>query len=202
MPAIESHLGVTPCVGQYLASLPAGLGAYPACEASASLLGGLVVAGVLEGVPLPAALSEIVAGASTGRDAWVPEVAHVATILAVRDARFGGADGDEAVARWVTEISRPLAVPGHATPRDPDAAVDDVPAVWARLHRGTTIEIASRDVRSARLVHRHPDGIFPSIVLEWRRRVLLAMLAASGAATPRADVTVRAGIGTEVALAW
>jgi len=39
-------------------------------------------------------------------------------------------------------------------------------------------------------------------VLEWRRRVLLAMLAAAGAATPSASFTVRWGTGTEVALAW
>ena len=187
---------------EYLASLPEGARSFPECQADAGLVLGLSARGVLEGLALAPEVRDALGSARDGH--WLPEIVHVAVLLALRDARFGGPAGDDALIEWVEGISRPLAVPaaGEGGPGDAAAAVRAAPEVWARFHRGTRLEVAQLGERAADLLYRHPDGIFPPVVLEWRRRVLLAMLAGAGAVTPSATLEARPGEGTAIHLAW
>lgn len=186
----------------YLRSLPEGARSFPECEAAASLLLGLRARGALDDLLLPPPLREQLERA--GDDGWLPEVTHVAVLLAVRDARFGGPAGDDALIEWMQGLSRPLVVPEGEAARAPDpaAAVRLAAGVWGRFHRGTTLEVGRLTPRSASMIHRHPDEIFPPVVIEWRRRVLLAMLAGAGAAAPTARATHAPGLGTTLEVSW
>lgn len=194
-----------PRMAAYLAALPAGVRSFPDCQADAALLRGLVAAGAVEGLALGGDLRRVVGRAASGAEGWVPEVAHVAVLLALRDARFAGPGGDEALVRWLAEASRPLVAAGPEggrAARDAAAAVRDVPEVWARHHRGTPIEVLEVGARRAHLLHHHPDAIFPRLAHEWRRRVVLSMLARAGAARPVVTASARPGVGTAITLAW
>lgn len=186
----------------YLAALPDGARSFPDCEASAELLLGLASRGVLDELDLPADIRRWLAVG--GERGWLPEVVHVAVLLALRDVRFGGASGDHALIQWIEGMSRPLVVRAAPPerPRGVAAALSEAPAVLGRFHRGTVLSVERIGPRDADVLYRHPDGIFPPVVLEWRRRVLLAMLAGAGAPTPTATLEAQPGVGTAIRLAW
>lgn len=185
----------------YLDALPAGVRSFPECQTDASLVFSLRARGALDGVVLRPDVEACIDAAGEG---WLPEVVHLAVVLALRDARFGGVAGDDALIEWIDALSRPLA--RTATPNgfvtSPSAAARIVPTVWARYHKGTPVEVEHVGKNDARLFHRHPDLLFPPIAHEWRRKLILAMLAEAGAPTPTASLLARPGQGTEIRLTW
>jgi hypothetical protein len=168
-----------PLLTAYLEQLPAGLASFPSCEASSVMLRGLVQRHALAGLDsLPrealAALSMI------DRTEWLPEVVHVAAMLALRDARF---HDDEAFLAWTGKLNREVML-DHAT--SSAEALRLVPQIWSRLHRGTTVELFDLAEHSGTLLTRHPHALFAPLIKEWRSRAVLAFLARAGAVQPRA----------------
>jgi hypothetical protein len=185
-------------VAAYRRGLPEGWGSYPECRASASLLGSLAKTGALEGLEdLP---EELVPYLTPRDEAWIPEVAHVAILLALRDQRFGGNDGEEAFLAWLNKLNGAL-LPDRSD-IGPQAAVREFPAIWSSLHRGTELRVIEARLHEALLACVYPEPLFPAIANRWRRDAIAAYLVKAGAAQPRSVELGREAGATRLALAW
>jgi hypothetical protein len=194
----ESGRSVAPfaTVERYFASLPVGWASFPGCVARASLLGALRERGALdalEALPdrlLPRLLLDHLAAGSE----WLPEVVHMATLLAVRDARFGaGTAGDEQFQGWLSQLNRDLLdQPENSGAMRVTSASEYLPrlaAVWAMFHIGTPVVVAPRSANRATLTVSHPAVLFPPLAVESRRRAFALALAKQGAAQPNVEVS-------------
>jgi hypothetical protein len=187
-----------PSLDAYIASLPQGWHSYPTCEARSGLLASLRPTGVLtdlDGIPL---LGEHVRALPAVE--WIPEVAHVAVLLALRDRRFSGPNGEAAFIAWMDKLNR--AVLPEVAPRDAAQAIADFPAVWASLHRGTRVDVLECHPNRACLGMTSPEPIFPPLARRWRRRVIETYLSRAGASQPRANEIARVGEQVLVGVTW
>jgi hypothetical protein len=178
-------------VGRYFETLPHGWASFPGCVARASLLGGLRDRGALdalEALPeqlLPRVLLDHLAATAE----WLPEVVHVATLLAVRDARFGaGPRGDEEFQAWLSQLNRDLLdQPENSGAMEVTSSVELVPrlaAVWTTLHVGSPAVVARYSPNHASLTLTYPAALFPELAIESRRRAFALALAKQGAVQP------------------
>lgn len=183
-----------PSASAYLDALPDGWASFPACLARASLVGGLRDRGALDELdafpqPLLALLDHI----ATDRE-WIPEVVHVATLLAVRDARFGaGPAHDEQFLAWMARLNRVLLggpklveAPLPVTPEDRVSGLVDL---WEDFHRGTPMTVCNHEPTSVQVVLTHPRQLFGLLSVESHRRTLALSLAKATPVQPH--VTVR-----------
>lgn len=187
-----------PSVDAYYRGLPDGWRSYPTCLADASLLRGLRAAGSLDGLDsLPSELAAYLDPAPTG---WIPEVVHVAVMLAVRDQRFAGAGGEDAFIAWLHRLNRDV-LPDRSHV-GPEAAVHELPTIWSCLHVGTTVEV--REVRpgSALLAAAYPEPLFPALANRWRRDAIVGYLVRAGAVQPRATELGRVEGATHISITW
>jgi|GEM_PF-1093993 len=193
----ESGRVVSPfaTVGRYFEALPDGWDSFPAFVARASLLGSLRERGALdalEALPdrlLPRILLDHLAATSE----WLPEVVHVAMLLAVRDVRFGaGPRGDEDFQRWLDQLNRELLDQpentGAMIVASPADYVPRLAAVWTTFHEGTPAVVVPLAPNRAVLTVSHPAVLFPAIALESRRRAFALALAKQGAVQPNVAV--------------
>ena len=98
-------------VSRYFEGLPDGWASFPTCVTRASLLGTLADRGALDALEaLPERLGpRVLLDHLAATAEWLPEVVHVATLLAVRDVRFAaGPRGDEDFQRWLAQLNREL----------------------------------------------------------------------------------------------
>lgn len=178
-------------VSRYFETLPDGWASFPGCVARGSLLGALRKRGVLDALDAlpeylcPRVLLDHLAVSSE----WLPEVVHVATLLAIRDARFtAGPRGDQDFQGWLTQLNRDLL----DQPENHDAMIvgssaEYVPrlaAVWRRFHLGTPAMVVTRSAHHAVLTVAHPTSLFPALAIESRRRAFALTLAKQGAVQP------------------
>lgn len=178
-------------VERYFADLPSGWASFPSCVARASLLGSLRERGALdalEALPerlLPRVLLDHLAAPSE----WLPEVVHMATLLAVRDARFpAGPAGDEQFHGWLSQLNRDLLdQPEYSGAMRVADALEYLPrlaAVWSMFHAGTPAVVTPHSPNRASLSVSHPAALFPPLAIESRRRAFALALAKQGAAQP------------------
>ena len=184
----------------YFEQLPEGFASFPDCLALGSLLRGRERGAVesLEG--LPACLLPLLEHVE--RDAeWVPEVVNVASLLAIRDARFGeGKAEEEAFLSWLGRLNRDLLggpSPDHAfLVADVADVLPRLPGFWETFHRGCPLSVVEHSEGHAKLVLTHPPQLFHRINLESHRRTLALSLAMSRPVQPR--VTLHAeSVGNE-----
>lgn len=188
----------TPSVDAYLRGLPDGWCSYPECRADGALLGSLRASGSLDGIDaLPDALARHLL---PGAERWIPEVAHVAILLAIRDRRFAGPRGEAAFVAWLQRLNSDL-LPDRSDV-GPDVAVHGFPDLWASLHRGTFVEVLEAGPRHALLAAVHPEPIFPPLAMRWRRDAVVGYLARAGAVQPRATELGRVHGKTHIGVRW
>jgi hypothetical protein len=189
----ESGRGVTPfgAVGRYFEGLPVGWASFPGCVARASLLGTLRGRGALDALEaLPERLQpRVLLDHLAATSEWLPEVVHVATLLAVRDVRFaGGPRGDEDFQAWLAQLNRDLLdQPENSGAMTVASSVDYIPRlaeVWTMFHVGTPAVASVHSLHRATLTLTHPTALFPVLALESRRRAFALALAKQGAAQP------------------
>ena len=154
---------------------------------------GLRERGILTQDVLPARIRSLYERLTREGD-WLPEVAHVTAMLALRDTRFGrGVTANSAFVEWLAQLNRELfgAAP-HAeafsveTPRD---VVTRLPAVWELFHRGTPMHVISCLPKSAHITIDHPRVLFAPISIESHRRAFAILLAKTGAVAPEITTT-------------
>ncbi len=178
-------------VGRYFEALPAGWTSYPACRVRASLLGSLHARGALDAVEaLPHLFAPgLLVDHLVPTSEWLPEVVHVAVLLAIRDLRFGaGPRGDEDFQRWLAVLNCGLldqAEQNRAT--GTTSAADYVPhlaSLWTSFHGGTPAVVTTHSPNHATLTLTHPTPLFPALLIEARRRAFAHALAKQGAVQP------------------
>jgi len=178
-----------PTVTAYFDALPAGWASFPHCRARAMLLGGLRGRGALDALDaLPARLRPILEHLAAATD-FVPEVVHVGTLLAVRDARFGGrAHADDEFLEWMAQLNRELlgALPqaGALSAASPVDLLPHLPTIWSNFHEGTPITLLARSASAMSVAIAHPRLLYPHLALEWHRRTLALTLAKADAVAP------------------
>jgi hypothetical protein len=186
-------IGRYPTAGAYFAELPDGWASFPTCLARASLVRSLRDRGVLEALDaLPPPLGALLEHVSGSED-WIPEVVHVAALLAIRDARFGNSDrDDEQFLLWIEQLNRDLLggskhidIPFGVTP---DALVARLGDLWETFHRGTPITVTAQEITRVKIVIAHPRQLFARLSIESHRRTLALSLAKAGAVQPQVDV--------------
>jgi len=154
-------------VERYLASLPGGLSAYPACvhkgEPLAVWLRRSPTAKLA--AQLPPAVASLL-GPADDLPEWVPEVHANVVYLALREAFF---PSDEAFLQHARATNRAvLQTPTNrvlfwvAAPR---AILRAAGLRWGALHRGSTVDVRITSDVSARVVLRYPRNLFPETVL-------------------------------------
>lgn len=191
-------------VERYFETLPEGWASFPQFVARASLLATLRDRGALDALEAlpeqlqPRALLDSLSATSE----WLPEVVHMATLLAVRDARFAaGPRGDEDFQRWLAQLNRDLLdQPENSGAMVVTSSAEYIPrlaAVWAMFHVGTPAVVATHSPNRASITIRHPASLFPAIALESRRRAFALALAKQGAAQP--SVVVHTAVAGEEA---
>ncbi len=193
----DSGRVVTPfvTVGSYFDALPDGWASFPDFVARASLLGTLRDRGALDALEaLPERLQpRVLLDHLATTSEWLPEVVHVATLLAVRDVRFGaGPRGDEDFQRWLAQLNRDLLDQpensGAMLVVSPAEYLPRLAAVWTMFHVGTPAVVVTHSPNRASLTVSHPASLFPAIALESRRRAFALALAKQGAAQPNVVV--------------
>jgi hypothetical protein len=182
----QKGLAAYPSVARYLAALPDGWASYPSCKAHVTVVASLRERGAFDDLGgLPEPLARVLAGELDSE--WIPEVVHIGTLLLFRDARFGGADGEEAFLAWMTDLRRQLmASDAHASAfaaSEPAEVVAKLPQLWSRFHQGTSWRVEAAGP-PARVVHWSPRGVFVPLWAAWIRRIILIALAKGGAAQP------------------
>jgi hypothetical protein len=120
---------------------------------------------------------------------WLPEVVHVATLLAVRDVRFTpGHRGDEDFQGWLAQLNRDLLdQPENSAAMTVASSVDYIPRlaeVWTMLHAGTPAAVVIHSPNRAALSVVYPTALFPPLAIESRRRAFALALSKQGAAQP------------------
>jgi hypothetical protein len=186
-----------PSVDAYLEGLPDGWRSYPECRADASLLGRLRASGSLDGLE---ALPEALVSYRGTEPGWIPEIAHVAMLLAVRDQRFTGAGGEDAFVAWLHRLNADL-LPDRSQ-IGPMAAVHEFPQIWSSLHTGTHLEVLESGPGRALLAASHPEPIFPPLAMRWRRDAVVGYLVRAGAVQPRATEVGRVDGKTHISIRW
>jgi hypothetical protein len=189
---------VGPCetVSRYFEGLPVGWASFPHCVARASLLGVLSERGALDALEaLPERLHpRVLLDHLAATSEWLPEVVHVATLLAVRDVRFTPGDrGDEEFHGWLAQLNRDLLdQPENSGAMKVASSAEYIPrlaAVWTMLHSGTPAVAVIHSANRAALSVTHPTALFPPLAIESRRRAFALALAKQGAAQPNVVVT-------------
>ena len=193
----DSGRVITPfaTIGRYFDALADGWASFPGFVARASLLGTLRERGALDALEAlperlqPRALLDHLATTAE----WLPEVVHVATLLAVRDVRYAaGPRGDEDFQRWLAQLNRDLLDrPEHSDAMlvaSPAEYLPRLAAVWTMFHVGTPALVVTHSPNRASLTLSHPAALFPAIALESRRRAFALALAKQGAAQPNVVV--------------
>jgi hypothetical protein len=189
----EKKADPCPNATAYFAELPNGWASFPTCVARASMLRGLRDRGsldILESLPLQ--LRPIL-DHLRGDAEWLPEIVHVATIVAVRDMRFGeGSRGDAAFFEWLAKVNRELfeSPPYVAAVSVLEAAdlVPRLPTIWESLHVGVPVTVAMHSPARASAVLAYPRRLFSSLSLESFRRTIAVLLAKTSAAQVHVDV--------------
>lgn len=197
MASVGKHAGsgrvVTPfaTVGRYFEALPDGWASFPGCVARASLLGALRDRGALDALEaLPERLlPRVLLGHLAATGEWLPEVVHVATLLAVRDVRFdAGHRGDEEFQAWLAQLNRDLLdQPANSGAMQVSSSTEFVPrlaAVWTTFHVGTPAVVVGHSATRASLTITHQATLFPALAIEARRRAFALALAKQGAVQP------------------
>lgn len=194
-----------PTVSSYLEGLPHGWASFPRCVARASLLGVLRERGaldVLEGLPERLDGRTLLSYFTTDAE-WLPEVVHVATLLAVRDGTFAGYPrADEDFHRWVSQLNRDLLggagyFPSLAVSR-PQELLRGLPALWETAHIGTPMTVRVDSATSASITIAHPAPLLHPLALESRRRTLALVLAKVGMVQPVVQMrTIVSGVDAE-----
>jgi hypothetical protein len=184
-------------VEAYFDDLPDGWASFPRCVARASLLGGLRARGALDALEgLPARLRPLLSHL-TAEAEWLPEVVHVAALLAIRDAPFGPRD-DDAFLAWMGQLNRELLggpeLGGVIAIVTAAELVPRLPAMWELYHAGTPLMVDEHSATHARLVLAHPRRLFPPLSLESHRRTFALLLAKAGA---QPSVTMRTAVSGE-----
>lgn len=190
-PRVEPY----PTVSAYFEALPDGWASFPSCTARASLLQlprGRGALDALEGMPerlLPRVLLDHHAAGAE----WLPEVVHLASLLAVRDARFGDTPRpDEDFLAWLAQLNRDLL--GGAAQADvlavatPAELLPGLPALWERFHRGSPMTVLAHSATHASITLTHPAHLFHPLSLESHRRTLALSLTKGGAAQPHIEL--------------
>jgi hypothetical protein len=193
-----------PTATEYFKALPSGWLSYPTCQARSAFLMSLRERGVVAQDALPEELHHVLT-MHVDAEGWLPEVLQVASMLAVRDARFGhGPEADSAFLAWTTQLNRDLFA--HAdyakilAQTTADELVPRLPQVWASFHRGTPLVVTSQGPNRASCELSHPTLLFTPLSLESHRRAFAILLAKAGAAQPsiKAHTQVQGDMSTTV----
>jgi hypothetical protein len=187
-----------PSVEAYIADLPQGWRSYPDCEASAELVASLKTTEALLGLEEVPVLGGHVK--RLGSSEWIPEVVHVAILLALPDRRFPGPTGDAGFVAWMDKLKRAVLPDGAGL--DVLEAVRAFPALWSSLHRGTSIEVIEVAENRACFGLVDPPALFPALARRWRRRVIETYLARAGASQPRAWEIAGPDDSARIAVTW
>ena len=194
----EGRRTLFPTAMAYFATLPDGWASFPSCLARTALLGGLRGRGALDDLgALPSELQPLVAHLATETE-WLPEVVHVATLLAIRDARFSdSAHADDDFLAWMAQLNRDLLggpmLADELGASGPDALVPRLPELWQLFHRGTPSALREHATGRVQLAFTHPRQLFPPLALETHRRTLALSLAKAGAVAPHVLLRTEAG---------
>lgn len=179
-----------PSASAYFDTLPDGWASFPRCLARGSLVAGLRARGALDALDaLPPPLRPLLEP-SWAEAAWIPEVVHVATMLAVRDARFGnGSRADEQFLDWVAQLNRDL-LGGSKHVESPIGVtpavfVSRIPSLWEAYHAGTPMSVSKQNEAEVEVALAHPRHLFARLSLESHRRMLALSLAKANAVQPQ-----------------
>jgi hypothetical protein len=203
----QRGLEAYPSVARYLAGLPDGWMSFPSCRAHRTVLASLRARGAFDDLErLPEPVARVLAREPDSE--WIPEVVHIGMLLLFRDARFSGADGEEAFLVWMTDLRRQvMASAAHASAfavSKPEEVVAKLPEFWSRFHQGTSMRLEAAGP-PARIVHWSPRGVFVPLWAAWTRRIFGIALAKGGAVHPEVTFEMKhegADTRTVFTLSW
>jgi hypothetical protein len=156
-----------PSVERYLSELPAGFLSHPGALAKATVVlpwrAGAVGDALHRCRELPAALRALVEE-PPAVSGWIPEVELAALILAAYDAHFAEAGGEDALQAYIHATNRavfkgPLYAILFAV-ASPERLLVGAAQRWSAFHRGSKLEVVSREPGGAVMDLAHPAGIF------------------------------------------
>jgi hypothetical protein len=122
---------------------------------------------------------------------WLPEVLHVAALLAVRDVRFGAsAHPDDDFLEWLAQLNRELLdQPLQGLAASPAELAPHLVTIWEDFHAGTPAAILDSGPTHVAFALSHPAALFHPLSRESQRRVVALALVKVGAVQP--DVAMR-----------
>jgi len=171
-----------PHLERYLAELPDGWASFPDCVAKATLLQqtqALLPEGLDDAVPerIARRLAE-----EAPPTAWVPEVEHIAFVLAIADLREHAGRSRESLWAELSEENRKLMARREyrslLQTGAPERMFRQLEQGWHRFHRGTEFACTEATVASARLELRFPPTLLPELALRMRVASIHGVLAA------------------------
>jgi hypothetical protein len=178
-------------VEEYLASIPGGIDGYPECLHKGEPLGVWLQGSPIDGLSdvVPPQVAGLL-GARSSLPVWVPEVHATVIYLAMRDVHFASdaafLEHAEKVNRGVLETPINRVLFWVASPR---SILRGGSVRWGSLHRGSTIEVRTRDEHSAELTLRYPPNLLPKLIALGNGTGF--KLALENAGAKEVDVTLR-----------
>jgi hypothetical protein len=187
----------------YVAALPGGLAAHPACRQKGS-----VVSGFLRDTPttrlprLPDPVQALVDDPPLA-SAWVGEVHATALYMAICDAQFS--DDESFVAYCGRFNRRLLRSPLYRVlmfVATPERLARHAGVRWGALHRGSTLDVALVGEGKARSTVRYPRELFPPLMLRCFATGFHAVVEGSGGKNVRLEMERRTPDQAEYVVSW
>ncbi|MEC7522121.1 MAG: hypothetical protein VYE22_19705 [Myxococcota bacterium] len=197
-----------PSVQAYLERLPDGPASYPECQLKAA-----VFVNHMDENPLPdELLSELppavvdLARNPPPVSAWIPEAAAMVYLLAIRDHFFAPGVGDGAYESWSYERNKRLL--SNRLYRavfllvSPDRLFRHIGGRWARMRRGTSIEVLDRRPGYVHLQTQYPPHLHEESVAIGFRGAFRAAAELAGGKRVRIDPPSVAETSTEFVIRY
>lgn len=192
---------------KYLASLPDGIGSFPACKVRDVAVDAYARDfSALAGEPgLPAPVADLLGGRP--QEAWLPETAFQVAHLVVRELGF---PDDASFCEWIFRTNaelfdRPI-LRGLMRLLSPTLIVIGAGKRWGTFHQGSELvagRVSRSDDRHQTVAYlRYPPGLFAPIFLTGLEQAFLAALAASRAKDPRVELRALGPLGAEYHVSW
>jgi hypothetical protein len=188
---MQLDVGRFPNVSRYLASLPAGLAAFPECEIQTDSFSYLrrTHPELAKVSGLPAELARVVSGED--RRDWLPEVWGNLLYLALRDTAF---TDDAAFLTWARESSaetyNKLWARALMHVISPTLIVMGAAKRWSLFHRGSTLTPEKATPENGRISIRgilsYPTGLYDELLLKRYGKAFEAAVIAAKAKEPGA----------------
>ena len=153
-------------VEEYLASIPGGIDGYPECKHKGEPLGVWLDGSPTDGLSkvIPPRIAELLRPRAD-LPVWVPEVHATVIYLAMREVHFAS---DEAFLEHAKRLNRGvLETPVNRVlfwVASPQSILRGGSVRWGSMHRGSTIEVRTRNEGSAETTLSYPPYLLPRLI--------------------------------------